>query len=117
MDNPRLLLFIALSFVLFMLWQAWLQDYGPSQAPPKRAVFDERGDASATPLDAPLDLPAEPEARGAISRGAIFRGAIFRGAISRGQAWLTSKSQVCMERLFWTMYGRQSGEKGVMSHV
>jgi len=45
-----------------MLWQAWLQDYGPSQAPPKRAVFDERGDASATPLDAPLDLPAEPEA-------------------------------------------------------
>jgi YidC/Oxa1 family membrane protein insertase len=29
MDNQRLFLFVALAFVVLMLWQAWIEDYGP----------------------------------------------------------------------------------------
>jgi len=37
MDNIRLLLFAALAAVLFLVWQAWQQDYGPkpSERPPR----------------------------------------------------------------------------------
>jgi YidC/Oxa1 family membrane protein insertase len=31
MDNQRLFLFVALSFVVLLMWQAWLKDYGPAQ--------------------------------------------------------------------------------------
>ncbi|HKJ09317.1 MAG TPA: membrane protein insertase YidC, partial [Gammaproteobacteria bacterium] len=37
MDNTRLVLFVALSLVVLMLWSAWQQDYGPASkhaAPP-----------------------------------------------------------------------------------
>lgn len=33
MDNPRLLLYIALSFILLMIWQAWEQQTAPPPAP------------------------------------------------------------------------------------
>lgn len=33
MDNQRLFLFVALSFVLMLIWQAWLTDYGAKPAP------------------------------------------------------------------------------------
>ncbi len=33
MDNPRVLLAIALSFLVLLLWQAWMQDYGPQPQP------------------------------------------------------------------------------------
>jgi YidC/Oxa1 family membrane protein insertase len=29
MDNPRVLLAIALSFLVLLMWQAWMKDYGP----------------------------------------------------------------------------------------
>jgi YidC/Oxa1 family membrane protein insertase len=29
MDNQRMFLFVALSFVALLLWQAWMEDYGP----------------------------------------------------------------------------------------
>jgi len=38
MDNQRLLLFVALSFVVLLLWQAWVKDYGP---PPQSADSGE----------------------------------------------------------------------------
>jgi len=34
MDNQRLFLFVALSFVVLLLWQSWMEDYGPGPAPP-----------------------------------------------------------------------------------
>jgi YidC/Oxa1 family membrane protein insertase len=34
MDNQKLVLYIALSFVLLLLWQAWQRDYGTKPAPP-----------------------------------------------------------------------------------
>jgi YidC/Oxa1 family membrane protein insertase len=30
MDNQRLFLFVALSFVVLLIWQAWMEDYGPA---------------------------------------------------------------------------------------
>ena len=33
MDNQRLFLFVALSFVMLLLWQAWVEDYGPVATP------------------------------------------------------------------------------------
>jgi len=37
MDNQRLFLFVALSFVTLLLWQSWMEDYGPPTAPPPEA--------------------------------------------------------------------------------
>ncbi|MBT4837868.1 MAG: membrane protein insertase YidC [Methylococcales bacterium] len=33
MDNQRVFLFVALSFVLLLIWQAWEEDYGPKPVP------------------------------------------------------------------------------------
>ena len=38
MDNQRLFLFVALSFVMLLLWQSWMEDYGPPPAPPETSV-------------------------------------------------------------------------------
>ena len=38
MDNQRLFLFVALSFVMLLLWQSWMEDYGPPPAPPETGV-------------------------------------------------------------------------------
>jgi YidC/Oxa1 family membrane protein insertase len=38
MDNQRLFLFVALSFVMLLLWQSWMEDYGPPPAPPESSV-------------------------------------------------------------------------------
>ncbi|MEN8204691.1 MAG: membrane protein insertase YidC [Pseudomonadota bacterium] len=38
MDNQRLFLFVALSFVTLLLWQSWMEDYGPPPAPPESSV-------------------------------------------------------------------------------
>jgi len=52
MDNQRLILFLALSFVLFLTWKAWQEDYAPQEMPPPVAV------ESATPaLEVPQDVP------------------------------------------------------------
>jgi len=63
MDNQRLLLFVALSFVVMLLWQAWMKDYGPApQSQPATAVTEHPA-ASTVPGE---DLPqagAEPAAK------------------------------------------------------
>jgi YidC/Oxa1 family membrane protein insertase len=57
MDNQRLLLFIGLSFVMLLLWQAWMEDYGPTpQAEVPVAMTDQAADMPAgSPLDASTD--------------------------------------------------------------
>lgn len=57
MDNPRLLLAIALSFLVLLIWQAWMQDYGPQQAPQPVPATSQPG-AAAPPLSSSEDLPA-----------------------------------------------------------
>jgi len=59
MDNQRLFLFVALSFVVLLLWQAWMKDYGP---PPAETAPPSQPAVAQTPVKGG-DLPgAAPEA-------------------------------------------------------
>ncbi len=55
MDNQRLLLFVALSFVMLLMWDAWQEGNAPQQT----AVT---ADASSSVPDAPKDMPSAPVA-------------------------------------------------------
>jgi YidC/Oxa1 family membrane protein insertase len=57
MDNQRLFLFVALSFVMLLLWQAWMEDYGP--VPPAEAPVAETGQLADTPAGVPADILAD----------------------------------------------------------
>lgn len=61
MDNQRILLFFALSFVLLLIWQAWVSDPAPD-APPATDVARE--ETAQPPTDRPVtpEQPALPEA-------------------------------------------------------
>ncbi len=56
MDNPRVLLAIALSFLVLLIWQAWMEDYGPAPEPAQQAVESE-SQATVPPV---ADLPSAP---------------------------------------------------------
>jgi len=60
MDNIRLILVLALVFVLMLIWQAWEQDYGqrPPQAQMQTQGETNPAQAAPVPTDAP---PAAPE--------------------------------------------------------
>ena len=57
MDNQRLFLFVGLSFVMLLLWQAWMEDYGP--VPPAVAPVAETGQFADTPAGIPADIQAD----------------------------------------------------------
>ena len=62
MDNQRLFLFVALSFVMLLLWQAWVEDYGPVTPPPEASAPAITTDTPAGVV-APAsgdDIPATP---------------------------------------------------------
>ena len=56
MDNLRLLLFFSLAIVSLLLYQAWIQDYGPIGAPPP--VPAETPQVSASPPGAAAEIPS-----------------------------------------------------------
>ena len=64
MDNQRLILFVALSFIMLFIWQQWQIDYGPRPPVP----LAQQGQAGATnPGAAPAaagDVPAAPVTAG-----------------------------------------------------
>ena len=55
MDNQRIILFFALSFVLLLLWQAWQHDYGTPPASETTATTKQ-----AVVSDTKVDIPAVP---------------------------------------------------------
>jgi len=55
MDNQRLFLFVALSFVVLLLWQSWMEDYGP--APQVETVAPQE---NALPPATTASLPGGP---------------------------------------------------------
>jgi len=60
MDNQRLFLFVALSFVILLLWQSWMEDYGPPP-PTEPAGVPQATTEQAPAVDAPGsgdDLPS-----------------------------------------------------------
>ncbi len=67
MDNLRLILLFTLAAVLLLLYQAWVQDYGPiggqpqvaqHKAPPTPGATDASGAVPPTPTIPPADVPA-----------------------------------------------------------
>ena len=57
MDNQRLFLFVALSFVVLLLWQAWMEDYGPVTSPVDATGSQATAEAVVTGSgDAPVSL-------------------------------------------------------------
>jgi YidC/Oxa1 family membrane protein insertase len=88
MDNIRLILLLSLGAVLFLIYQAWIEDYGPSQTPssvadrPAVAAADGNegapgsqpdgppADAPDAPPVVPMTQPAEETAEGAVAASA-----------------------------------------------
>ena len=79
MDNQRILLFFALSFVLLLLWQAWQQDYGQKLPAPQTAGIDNR---PAVPADMPVSPPIDSQQAGAVTAPAP---AELQGTLKSGQ--------------------------------
>lgn len=68
MDNQRIFLFIALSFTVLLLWQAWQQDYGAPATPPvdETEVVGAADVAESASEELPAMLPAVPGAPDAL---------------------------------------------------
>ncbi len=60
MDNPRVLLAIALSFLVLLVWQAWMQDYGPKPVPQQVATEEALPALPGAEISAE-DLPSAPD--------------------------------------------------------
>ena len=60
MDNQRLILFVALSFVVLLLWQAWMEDYGPRPTAETPAPATDSTAVVGQPAE---DLPVAGEAQ------------------------------------------------------
>ena len=59
MENLRPILWLSLAFVLFLMWQAWMQDYGPRHEP--TPVVQRDGLEEGAPADQiPEDVPEAP---------------------------------------------------------
>ena len=59
MDNQKLILFFALSFILLLLWQAWQQDYGPQPTVSSAVTAEDKTSPPATPEDIPEPAAAD----------------------------------------------------------
>ena len=57
MDTQRLLLFVGLSLVLFLLWEAWQREVNP---PPALPVVTEQTSASKAQADVPVGAESRP---------------------------------------------------------
>lgn len=65
MDNQRLILFFALAAILFLIYSAWMEDYGRPAQPPltqERSLPVEGGATPAQPRDVPQVVTATPDA-------------------------------------------------------
>ncbi|MGH8307215.1 MAG: membrane protein insertase YidC [Gammaproteobacteria bacterium] len=61
MDNRRLFLFAALIFVAFLIYQAWVHDYGPKTAAPAAQTTSSPAASSVASAPAP-EIPTAPNA-------------------------------------------------------
>jgi YidC/Oxa1 family membrane protein insertase len=64
MDNQRLLLFVALSLVVLLLWQAWMKDYGPAPQSHPAPVVTEHPAAKSAPGEELPQAGFEPAEKG-----------------------------------------------------
>ncbi|HED18762.1 MAG TPA: membrane protein insertase YidC [Gammaproteobacteria bacterium] len=60
MDNPRTLLAIALSFLVLLIWQAWMKDYGSQPKPQPQTVEQPAETRAPSVAEGGEDLPVAP---------------------------------------------------------
>lgn len=60
MDNQRPILYLALIFILFLIWQAWQQDYGPKPEPGTVSETAQGESSADRPAAAAGDVPSAP---------------------------------------------------------
>lgn len=80
MENQRLFVITALLFVLFLIYQAWVQDYGPKPEPaPQRQTATESSEAPGEDVPGVPGVPAaEPAAQPAPETAPAPKGEIVR---------------------------------------
>ncbi len=78
MDNQRLILFVALSFVALLLWQAWMKDYGPAPEPAATAQLGEPAVAE-SPAGGD-DLPGAPHETAVVAESALVETGLLKAA-------------------------------------
>jgi YidC/Oxa1 family membrane protein insertase len=61
METQRMLLFVALAFVVLMLWEQWQRDYGPPPTPVSE--FNDHP-STRSPAETGIDVPASPALAG-----------------------------------------------------
>lgn len=54
MSNPRLVLLVALGFIMMLMWQEWQKDYGPRPESPATGVTSSPQGQSALPQQEPM---------------------------------------------------------------
>jgi len=81
MENQRLLLFVALSVVILLLWQAWQKDFGTPPSPPAAAppaaestAVPSSQDVPAAAAGTPAPGPAAPEASAVPADAGLDKG-------------------------------------------
>lgn len=57
METKKIILYMALAFVLLLIWQAWQKDYG---AKPAATLSQPAAEMPAAPVDRPADTPSAP---------------------------------------------------------
>ena len=57
MENQRTLLYITFFFFIFLLWQAWQQDYGPKPTPVANGEATTSEQQTTPPVDQSIDTP------------------------------------------------------------
>ena len=82
MDNNRLILFVALAAVSFLLWDAWHRDYGPKPVTP--TVTSQQTQAPGAEVPSAGEVPSAPAAS-ASSQDASLPQAKTRSVLKHGQ--------------------------------
>ncbi len=81
MDNQRLILFLALAAVLFLIYESWMQDYGrPGVAP--QEVAQGPGQTSPVPAPGPEDVPAVATTPDTVAPGSLMSDAAIPAGAS-----------------------------------
>ncbi|MEW5824038.1 MAG: membrane protein insertase YidC [Pseudomonadota bacterium] len=77
MDTQRILLFVALSFVLLLMWQAWVEDQAKLAPPPVVTMGVDGRPAPAADVPSAVPAGALPDAPGAAPVAAAVPGETF----------------------------------------
>jgi YidC/Oxa1 family membrane protein insertase len=67
MDNQRLLLYVSLVLVLYLIWQAWQEQYGPKPSTPEHVSQNELPEISLSPREENGDALDVPDASASVS--------------------------------------------------